>query len=55
MWMCGWLLKRFVDGEYTDVAGLCKLVTIAEVAVKDYSLSPGSYVGIDTSTDINED
>ncbi len=50
----GWLLKRFVDGEYTDVAGLCKLVTIEEVAAKDYSLSPGRYVGVDTSADVDE-
>ena len=52
---CGWLLKRFADGEYTDVPGLCKLVTIEEVASKDYSLSPGRYVGVDTSADVDED
>lgn len=51
----GWLLKRFVDGEYTDVPGLCKLVTIEEVAEKEYSLSPGRYVGVDTSADVDED
>jgi len=51
----GWLLKRFVDGEYNDVPGLCKLVSIEEVAAKDYSLSPGRYVGVDTSADVDED
>jgi len=51
---CGWILKRFVDGEYTDVPGLCKLVSIDEVAAKDYSLSPGRYVGVDTSADVDE-
>ena len=51
----GWLLKKFVDGEYVDVPGLCKQVSIDEVASKDYSLSPGRYVGIDTSADVVED
>ncbi|HEY8688982.1 MAG TPA: class I SAM-dependent DNA methyltransferase [Chitinophagaceae bacterium] len=51
----GWLLKRFVDGEFVDVPGLCKMVSIDELAAKDYSLSPGRYVGIDTSADIIED
>jgi type I restriction enzyme M protein len=52
---CGWLLKKFVDGEYTNVPGLCKLVTIEEVAAKDYSLSPGRYVGVDASADVDQD
>ena len=52
---CGWLLKRFVDGDYVDVPGLCKQVSIDEVAAKDFSLSPGRYVGIDTSADMVED
>lgn len=51
----GWLLKKFVDGEYADVPGLCKQVSIDEVAAKDWSLSPGRYVGIDTSADVVED
>ncbi|MEO7047897.1 MAG: N-6 DNA methylase, partial [Ferruginibacter sp.] len=52
---CGWLLKKFTEGEYADVPGLCKLVTIEDVAAKDYSLSPGRYVGVDTSADVDED
>ena len=51
----GWLLNKFEYGEYTDVPGLCKQVSIAEVAAKDWSLSPGRYVGIDTSADVVED
>jgi type I restriction enzyme M protein len=51
----GWLLKKFVDGVYADVPGLCKQVSIDEVAEKDWSLSPGRYVGIDTSADVVED
>jgi type I restriction-modification system DNA methylase subunit len=46
-----WLTSRFPDGVYTDVEGLCKVVTIKEIEAKDWSLSPGRYVGVDTSTD----
>lgn len=46
-----WLTSRFPDGVYTDVEGLCKVVTQKEIEAKDWSLSPGRYVGVDTSTD----
>lgn len=46
-----WLTSRFPDGVYADVEGLCKVVTRAEIASKDWSLSPGRYVGVDTATD----
>lgn len=46
-----WLTSRFPDGVYTDVEGLCKVVTQAEIEAKDWSLSPGRYVGVDTTTD----
>ncbi|MBS0474831.1 MAG: N-6 DNA methylase [Proteobacteria bacterium] len=45
-----WLLHRFPEARYADVAGLCKSVTRAEVAKADWSLTPGRYVGV--STDI---
>ena len=48
-----WLTSRFSEGVYTDVEGLCKVVTQVEIEAKDWSLSPGRYVGVDTST--NED
>ncbi len=41
-----WLTSRFPDGEYVDVEGLCKVVTQAEIEEKDWSLSPGRYVGV---------
>lgn len=44
-----WLFKRFPDGVYRDVEGVCRIVSRAEVSEKDYSLSPGRYVGVDTS------
>ncbi len=46
-----WLQSRFPDGKYTDVEGLCKVVTLAEIESRDWSLSPGRYVGVDTATD----
>jgi len=46
-----WLTSRFPDGVYANVEGLCKVVSQAEIAAKDWSLSPGRYVGVDTATD----
>ena len=46
-----WLNSRFPDGKYTDVEGLCKVVSQNDIEAKDWSLSPGRYVGVDTSTD----
>jgi type I restriction enzyme M protein len=46
-----WLTSRFPNGIYADVEGLCKVVTRKEIESKDWSLSPGRYVGVDTSTD----
>jgi type I restriction enzyme M protein len=46
-----WLQSRFPDGMYKDVEGLCKVVTRKEISEKDYSLSPGRYVGVDVGTD----
>ena len=46
-----WLTSRFPEGVYTDVEGLCKVVSQKEIEAKDWSLSPGRYVGVDTATD----
>ena len=46
-----WLQSRFPEGVYTDVEGLCKVVNQQEIETKDWSLSPGRYVGVDTTTD----
>lgn len=46
-----WLTSRFPDGFYVDVEGLCKVVSQKEIEAKDWSLSPGRYVGVDTATD----
>jgi len=41
-----WLYSKFADGEYKDVLGLCKIATKSEIAEKNYSLTPGAYVGV---------
>ncbi len=41
-----WLTEKFGDGQYQDVLGLCKIATIQEIEEKNYSLTPGAYVGI---------
>lgn len=41
-----WLTEKFGNGEYHDIAGLCKIATIDEIEEKNYSLTPGAYVGV---------
>ena len=42
-----WLTSKFgLEGEYQDVLGLCKIATIQEIEEKNYSLTPGAYVGV---------
>lgn len=46
-----WLTARFPDGVYCDVPGLCRVVTQAEIAANDYSLTAGRYVGVAAQVD----
>lgn len=47
-----WLVEKFGEGEYADVAGLCKVATRAEIQgdqpaeKSSWSLTPGAYVGV---------
>ncbi len=51
-----WLYEKFGDGEYKDILGLCKIAYTTEAAKgdnegtsiekKDWSLTPGAYVGV---------
>ena len=41
-----WLYEKFGEGEYRDIPGLCKMANRAEIAEKNYSLTPGAYVGV---------
>ena len=46
-----WLYEKFGDGEYKDIPGLCKISDITEIESKDWSLTPGAYVGVPTIED----
>lgn len=48
-----WLVSRFPNSEYADIAGLCKVVDKNEIANNDYSLTAGRYVGV--APQIDED
>lgn len=41
-----WLYGKFANGVYIDVPGLCKLASRNEIANKNYSFTPGAYVGV---------
>ncbi len=42
-----WLTDKFgEDGTYNDIPGLCRIATIQEIEEKNYSLTPGAYVGV---------
>ena len=41
-----WLYEKFGDGEYQDIAGLCKVGDISEIEEKGWSLTAGAYVGV---------
>ena len=40
------LAETFPEGAYRDVAGLCKVATLAEIEAQGWSLNPGRYVGV---------
>ena len=46
-----WLTQKFGKGEYSDIPGLCKVATLAEIEAKGYSLTPGAYVGVAPAED----
>ena len=50
-----WFTEHFPDGKYRDIEGLCKVVTLDEVAEQDYSLTPGRYVGVNIDIDMDFD
>lgn len=53
-----WLYEKFGNGEYKDILGLCKIASRADIKAKNYSLTPGAYVGVaeveDDGVDFNE-
>ncbi|MBW8050736.1 MAG: N-6 DNA methylase [Cytophagales bacterium] len=39
------------DGNYQDIEGLCKIVSLGEIKESEYSLTPGRYVGVSLQLD----
>lgn len=50
-----WLIEKFGEGTYVDIAGLCKVANITEIEEKNWSLTPGAYVGIAPIEEDDED
>ena len=50
-----WLTDKFGDGTYADIAGLCKIAENSEIKEKNYSLTPGAYVGVAEVEEDDED
>ena len=50
-----WLQSRFPDAVFVDVLGLCKVVTLDNIAQEDYSLTPGRYVGVGVAAGEDEE
>ena len=40
------LQQHFPEGIYRDIAGVCKVATMAEIKAQGWSLNPGRYVGV---------
>lgn len=50
-----WLHSRFPQALFENVAGLCKAVSVDDIAANDYSLTPGRYVGVAAAAEDDED
>lgn len=50
-----WLHSRFPLAQFSEVAGLCKAVSLEDIAANDYSLTPGRYVGVAAAAAEDED
>jgi type I restriction enzyme M protein len=40
---------------YTDIPGLCKAATLAEIEAQGWSLNPGRYVGVAPGEDVSDE
>lgn len=50
-----WLTEKFGEGKYVDILGLCKAATRADIEEKNWSLTPGAYVGVAPVVDGDEE
>lgn len=49
------LKESFPDGQYLDIAGLCKVASRVEIEAQGWSLNPGRYTGSAAVNDSDED
>ncbi len=49
------LKRRYPDGSYVDVPGLCKVATLTEIEAQGWSLNPGRYTGTAAEDDDGAD
>ena len=47
--------EHFPAGRYSDIPGLCKVATLAEIEAQGWSLNPGRYVGVAERASIDFD
>lgn len=50
-----WLFEKFGNGEYKDISGLCKIADQKLLKEKKYSLTPGTYVGVEKTKLVETD
>jgi type I restriction enzyme M protein len=44
------MAQHFPAGVFADVAGLCKVATLADIEAQGWSLNPGRYVGVENTS-----
>jgi type I restriction enzyme M protein len=49
------LQQQFPEGGYRDIAGVCKVASLAEIEAQGWSLNPGRYVGVVSAMDADFD
>lgn len=49
------LKTAFTACHYTDIPGLCRQVSLAEITEKGHTLQPGTWVGVTPGEDVDED
>ena len=51
-----WIIEKFFEeGNYKDIPGLCKAVTIDEIEEQGWSLNPGRYVGVEEGEEMDDE
>jgi len=49
------LRQQFPEGGYRDIAGVCKVATLAEIEAQGGSLNPGRYVGVAQGEQVSDE